>query len=57
MADSWKTDGNCAECRRKSYCGHACNAHKNAIENLSWLDKVGHTKEIREAMYGQLQEA
>ncbi len=43
MADSWKTDGNCNECRRQSYCGKPCTAHKNAIKNLflSWLKKRG----------------
>ena len=33
MADSWKTDGNCSECRRHSYCSKQCSAHKNAMIN------------------------
>lgn len=28
MADSWKTDGNCDECRRKNYCKKVCTAQK-----------------------------
>ena len=24
MADSWKTDGNCNECRRQDYCNKQC---------------------------------
>lgn len=24
MADSWKTDGNCNECRRQKYCKKQC---------------------------------
>lgn len=28
MADSWMTDGNCDNCRRKSYCSTQCTANK-----------------------------
>lgn len=24
MADNWKTDGNCNECRRRDYCNKMC---------------------------------
>jgi radical SAM protein with 4Fe4S-binding SPASM domain len=32
MADSWLTDGNCKECRRKNYCQKACTIHKRRRE-------------------------
>lgn len=28
MADSWLTDGNCEECRRKNYCQKSCTKNK-----------------------------
>ena len=28
MADSWLTDGNCKECRRRKYCSKECKAHR-----------------------------
>lgn len=31
MADSWKTDGNCKECRRREYCNKACSANKKRL--------------------------
>jgi len=35
MADSWKTDGNCAECRRKNYCKKQCSKNKQSNEKLA----------------------
>ena len=29
MADSWMTDGNCDNCRRKNYCSTQCKANKS----------------------------
>lgn len=28
MSDNWLTDGNCEECRRKSYCKTECKKHR-----------------------------
>lgn len=32
MADSWKTDGNCAECRRQKYCSKSCTKNRQRIQ-------------------------
>jgi len=34
MADSWKTNGDCKECRRKNYCRKVCTANKRWLNNL-----------------------
>lgn len=52
MADSWKIDGNCENCRRKNYCSKSCTLNKRrtefmtrtavrqAIEKATRLDKI-----------------
>lgn len=42
MADSWKTDGNCKECRRQKYCSKECTASKRAIR--AFIQKVVNEK-------------
>lgn len=32
MADSWKIDGNCTNCRRKNYCSKPCTLNKRRKE-------------------------
>ena len=34
MEDSWKTDGNCNNCRRNGYCTHKCSASRRAEKEL-----------------------
>lgn len=34
MADSWLTDGNCNECRRRNYCTKRCKKSKQLTKNL-----------------------
>lgn len=48
MADSWKIDGNCENCRRKNYCSKPCTLHKRrtkaiisqAVNKALGLDKI-----------------
>lgn len=48
MADSWKIDGNCNNCRRKNYCSKSCTLSKRrkdmvisqAINKAMGLDKI-----------------
>ncbi len=49
MADNWKTDGNCNECRRKNYCGHKCTKHEKAVKGMiaKWLKEKGSTEAIK----------
>ena len=30
MSENWKTDGNCKECRKKSYCKKLCTLAKRS---------------------------
>lgn len=32
MADSWLTDGNCSECRRRKYCNNRCKKAKERLQ-------------------------
>lgn len=34
MADSWKIDGNCKECRRKKYCSKPCTKNNGRREEM-----------------------
>lgn len=34
MADSWKIDGNCENCRRKNYCSKPCTLNKRRREMI-----------------------
>lgn len=34
MADSWKTDGNCNECRRKDYCNKQCRLARQRMKAM-----------------------
>ena len=34
MADSWKTDGNCDECRRQKYCNKRCTKARKCLEAM-----------------------
>ena len=34
MADSWKIDGNCENCRRKNYCSKSCTLNKRRREMI-----------------------
>lgn len=36
--ESWLTDGNCEECRRKKYCNNPCTKHKRS--NESYLEDL-----------------
>lgn len=48
MADSWLTDGNCNECRRKNYCTKGCKKNKlrkerfvrDVVMNSSSMGKI-----------------
>ena len=48
MADSWLTDGNCQECRRKNYCKTECKKHRasvkrymyNTMMSVTGMDKI-----------------
>ena len=45
--ERWLTDGNCAFCRRKSYCSKPCTRQKrrrNAIMRAMLQDKTGITR-------------
>lgn len=33
IKEQWLHQGDCKECRRKSYCKKPCKAHKEKIEN------------------------
>lgn len=32
--ERWKTDGNCAKCRRREYCSKACTAQKRRAKAI-----------------------
>lgn len=45
MADNWKTDGNCSECRKQNYCGNPCKAALiRRQEEIQHLIKQGISK-------------
>ena len=59
MADSWKIDGNCENCRRKNYCSKSCTLNKRMEERklYSAVSKVLNEKlgldKIYDAMEGR----
>lgn len=39
--ESWLTNGNCEECRRKNYCSKPCTKHKRLNDNyLEYLEEL-----------------
>lgn len=32
--EAWKDTGDCAECRRKNYCGKVCSAYKRRLDRM-----------------------
>lgn len=36
MADSWKIDGDCKNCRRKNYCSKSCTLNKRRTELIMY---------------------
>ena len=42
--DQWKSEGECAFCRRVKYCNKECIAHKNAI--MKALEEQGIVRNV-----------
>ena len=59
MADSWKIDGNCENCRRKNYCSKPCTLNKRRREMMlhgvvgEALNKMLGLDKIYDAMGGR----
>ena len=34
MNEQWKSNGKCADCRRRDYCTKGCSANKRALKGL-----------------------